>query len=356
MNKNQIEMIQILSKQNQPMTSSALASALQVSSPSIKNYVHESNGLYGKSIIISSRNGYSLNPGTNISLLISNDEDDIPQTNEERAYYIIKQRILNRTSDFDLFDLADYLCIGYSTLKSLISKMNKMFSTYDVEFVCENDILRIFGFEYNKRKLISYVINEEARQSFININLLASNFVNIDVAALQAIIQQVFRQHQYYLNDFALSNLLTIIDRELSGNEFDVGQSSFEIDTIQEKELLEHLIRRIEETFEIKLNHYEKFEIYTLFKANANFSLESSNDDLKKVAGDLIIELTHEYVEKINNLYMIDLSSPSFTTPFSLHLKNLIFRASSGRYTTTRWLKPYDAIVRSSSILRFFSL
>lgn len=157
MNKNQIEMIQILSKQNQPMTSSAL----QVSSPSIKNYVHESNGLYGKSIIISSRNGYSLNPGTNISLLISNDEDDIPQTNEERAYYIIKQRILNRTSDFDLFDLADYLCIGYSTLKSLISKMNKIFSTYDVEFVCENDILRIFGFEYNKRKLISYVINEE---------------------------------------------------------------------------------------------------------------------------------------------------------------------------------------------------
>lgn len=53
---------------------------------------------------------------------------------------------------------------------------------------------------------------------------------------------------------------------------------------------------------------------------------------------------------------MIDLSSPSFTTPFSLHLKDLIFRASSGRYTTTRWLKPYDAIVRSSSILRFFSL
>lgn len=353
MNKKQIEMIHLLSKQNQPMTSASLASTLQVSSRSVKNYVHEINGLYGKSIIVSSRNGYSLNPNTNISLLISKDEDELPQTNEERAYYIIKQLVLNHSSHFDLFDLADYLCIGYSTLKSLISKMNKMFSTYDVEFVCENDILCIVGSEYNKRKLISYVINEEARQSFINIDLLASNFVNIDVAALQAIILQVFKQHQYYLNDFALANLLLhlliIIDRELSGNELDVGQSSFEIDTIQEKELLEHLIQRIEETFEIELNNYEKFEIYTLFKANANFSLETSNDDLKKVVGDSIIELTQEYVEKINNLYMIDLSSPAFTTPFALHLKNLIFRSSSGRYTNN----PMAEAIRCNSPIVF---
>ena len=71
-----------------------------------------------------------------------------------------------------------------------------------------------------------------------------------------------------------------------------------------------------------------------LFKANANFLIESHGNDLKKVVGDDIINLTKEYVHKISNLYMIDLSNSSFTSPFSLHLKNLIFRASSGRSIT----------------------
>ena len=48
MNKKQLEMIRFLSIHNRPMSGKELANALKVTPRSIKNYVHEINGLYGK--------------------------------------------------------------------------------------------------------------------------------------------------------------------------------------------------------------------------------------------------------------------------------------------------------------------
>lgn len=337
MNKKQQEMIRYLSNQSKPLTSNEIAAALNVSSRSIKNYVHEVNGYYGKNIISSSRNGYSLNHDAGSNLLVSLDEDKIPQTLEDRAFYIIKQLILTHTSSLELFDLCESLCVSYSTIKSVISKMNKMFSSYQVEFHCENDCVHIKGTEYNKRKLISYVINEESKTSYLNADVLQNNFKEIDVNKLQNIIFTTFKKHNYYLNDFAAANLvlhlLIIIDRELNGNILQSGNSELEIDSIQEKILLDDLIDQLKESFNIDLNDFEIFEIFMLFKANANCSLNESTNDLKRIVGNEILSLVNEYVLKINNLYMLDLSSKNFTTPFALHLKNLIFRAKAGKST-----------------------
>ena len=51
MNKKQLEMIRFLSIHNRPMSGKELANALKVTPRSIKNYVHEINGLYGLSLI-----------------------------------------------------------------------------------------------------------------------------------------------------------------------------------------------------------------------------------------------------------------------------------------------------------------
>lgn len=337
MNKKQLEMIRFLSAQNRAMSGNEIANALQVSSRTVKNYVHEINGFYGRKIISASRSGYELQAPSGSSLFVSSEEATLPQTQEERSFYIIKQLVLHHSSKLDLFELCDVLAISYSTIKAVVSKMNKMFSAYHVEFQCENDFLYITGSEKDKRRLISYIINEETKNSYINLDLLRKNFANIDIAALQSIIFQTFKRHHYYLNDFAALNLLLhlliIIDREMNGNALDSGQSDFEFSTPQEQAFLKDLRQQIEQGFQIQVNNFEYFELYMLFKTNANFSLEGSFEDLKKVVGEDILNLTQEYVRSINSLYMIDLSSNSFKTPFALHLKNLIFRAQLGRFT-----------------------
>lgn len=353
MKKKEQELLNYLSEFNKPVRSAEIANALDISVRSVKNYVHNINSLYGKNIILSSRNGYELNLQNNYSLVLTNSSEQIPQTLEERSFFIIKQLVLNHSAQIEIFDLCDSLCVSYSTIKSIISKMNKTYSSYDLEFYCEHDCVRIKGNEINKRKLLSYVINEESKSSIMNVNVLKDNFASIDVEKLQNIIFTTFKKYNYYLNDFSTMNLLLhlliIVDRELNGNELNDGQNEVSIDNQVELNFLNEFIEQLETTFDISINKYERFEIYMLFKTNANFSIEESSKKLKELVGDSIIELIDKYVEDINNIYMVDLSSKAFKTPFTLHLKNLLLRAQSGKYTSN----PMAEIIKNNSPLIF---
>lgn len=353
MKKKYIDLLKYLSIQNSASTSNEIANVLQVSPRSVKNFVHEINSMYGKKIILSSRSGYTINSKSNISLLLNEDTEVLPQTHEERSYYIIKQLFLNHSSSLDIFDVCDYLCVSYSTIRSLLSKMNKTFSSYHIEFTCENEQIRIKGNEKDKRKLISYVINEEYRNSLINTEALAQNFKSIDVFKLQKIIQETFKKHNFYLNDFSSINILLhlciILDRKIIGSDLHSGSTLFHFDSKSEKDFLMDLHTELEQNFHMILNDYELFDIYMIFKANANYSLSSFDKELGNVVGENIIQLTEKYVHEINNYYMIDLSSDSFKTPFALHLKNLIFRAKENRYTANSMAQ----IIRTNSPLVF---
>lgn len=353
MKKKEQELLNYLSEFNKPIRSAEIANALNISVRSVKNYVHNINSLYGKNIILSSRNGYELNLQNNYSLVLTNSSEQIPQTLEERSFFIIKQLVLNHSAQIEIFDLCDSLCVSYSTIKSIISKMNKTYSSYNLEFYCEHDCVRIKGDEINKRKLLSYIINEESKSSIMNVNVLKNNFASIDVEKLQNIIFTTFKKYNYYLNDFSSMNLLLhlliIVDRELNGNELNDGQNEVSIDNQDELNFLNEFIAQLETTFDISINKYERFEIYMLFKTNANFSIEDSSKKLKELVGDNIIELIDKYVEDINNIYMVDLSSKAFKTPFTLHLKNLLLRAQSGKYTSN----PMAETIKNNSPLIF---
>ena len=353
MKKKEQELLNYLSEFNKPIRSAEIANALDISVRSVKNYVHNINSLYGKNIILSSRNGYELNLQNNYSLVLTNSSEQIPQTLEERSFFIIKQLVLNHSVQIEIFDLCDSLCVSYSTIKSIISKMNNTYSSYNLEFYCEHDCVRIKGDEINKRKLLSYIINEESKSSIMNVNVLKNNFASIDVEKLQNIIFTTFKKYNYYLNGFSSMNLLLhlliIVDRELNGNELNDGQNEVSIDNQDELNFLNEFIAQLETTFEISINKYERFEIYMLFKTNANFSIEDSSKKLKELVGDNIIELIDKYVEDINNIYMVDLSSKAFKTPFTLHLKNLLLRAQSGKYTSN----PMAETIKNNSPLIF---
>lgn len=327
MKKRHIDLIQFLKSKNKPLNSQEIADYFHVSNRSIKNYVREINSKYQNSIIITSHQGYEINKKV-LPLFNIMQNKNIPQTDEERSFYIIKQFILEYKSNIDLFDLCDYLSVGYSTLKSLISKMNKMYSSYNIRFICKNDYLQIIGNDKNFRQLISYVISEESKVHFLDIQKLSEYFKSISIDNLLHIISSIFKKYNYYLNDFTTINLLLhfsiLLDRKMNDINLESNQSQFfQIEDSKEKELLNELFELLEEEFLVQFNNSEKFEIYLLFKSNAH---ASNQDDLIQLVGKEIIELINHYIQQIYNLYMIDLSSKAFITPLSLHIKNLIFR------------------------------
>lgn len=344
MNEKQQELLKYLISQKRIVTSNELANALGISTRSVKNYVAQLNSMHENKLIISSRNGYVISNNSRIPFLLERETDQIPQTNEERSFYIIKHLILNPSTELHLFDLCEYLCISYSTMKSVLSKMNNMYKSYGVQFISVNDCVKIIGEEKNKRKLISYVISEESGNSFAGIAQIKECFPAFDTDFLYATITTIFKKHNYYLNDFASMNLLfhlvIMIERKKQGNSLDSNEYIFPVLNNNEKELLDDLYSNIEKIFEVSFNSYEQSELYILFRANANYSLPNTKHDLVELVGKDILGLTNYYVERINTMYMIDLSSDDFIFPFSLHIKGLLFRAKNQRFTSNPMSEP----------------
>ncbi|WP_207940739.1 lichenan operon transcriptional antiterminator [Enterococcus sp. DIV2402] len=337
MNEKHQKLLHYLASANRTVTSTELSNALGVSTRSIKNYVAQINSTSNNKIILSSRNGYTVNI-THRQFLSTTETDQIPQTNEERSFYIIKCLILKPSVTLHLFDLCEYLCISYSTMKSVLSKMNNMYKMYHVQFISENDCVKMLGEEKDKRKLISYVINEESKENFTGITQIKAAFPEFDTDTLYKIIIETFKKHNYYLNDFASSNLLfhlvIMINRKQQGNALESTEYVTPMLNTSEQELLDDIYNYIEKSFDVVFNSYEQTELYILFRANANYSLTNSTQDVLDLVGSEIFTRTQHCVEKINTLYMIDLSSDDFILPFALHIKGLLFRAKNKKFTT----------------------
>lgn len=336
MKKQHVELINYLCNHKNPITSKELSNALNVSIRSIKNYVNSLNILANEQMIVSSNNGYTIHKIIAAKLL-ENEETQIPQTSEERSFYIIKQLLVMHSSHLDLFELCDLLFVSYSTLKNDISKMNKGFSNFHVEFVIENDTIRILGSEKNKRKLVSYVIYEETNNRFMNSDIIKESFDTLPIDRINLTIHSIFEKYNYYINEFANINLLLhfaiIIDRIKDGNYVNIQNEDFVIENENERALVSDLCNAFEEEFSITFNNSERYEIYMLFKTNANYSLPSSQETLRKIVGSEIIEQALHIVEKVNDFYYINLDNENFLTPFALHLKNLVLRAQNQTYT-----------------------
>lgn len=336
MKKKHRELLDYLFTCKQPTTSKELAKLLHISQRSIKNYVIEINLLSNEKIILSSKTGYSIHSEAAQKLLTLEDEQ-LPQTWEERSLYMIKQLMLEHTSHIDIYALCEELFVGYSTLKADISRMNKVYANFHVRFSCENEQVRILGDEKNIRKLISYLVQEETSQQLIDMSILKDSFHSIDIDEVSLIIHKTFEKYNYYINDFSFVNLLLhfviIIDRIKEGNFVVLKEAPFEIESTHEQALIKELCEQLSCTFQITLEPSEQFEIYMLFKTNANYSLANSNETLRKIVGDKILEETKYIVAKISDEYYIDLNTEGFLTPFSLHVKNLIIRAQNNTYT-----------------------
>ncbi len=344
MEQKYLKLLNYLNSQNEPKKIKEIANKLCISSRSVKNYTDDINNIYNKKIIISSRNGYELNRNIPTEVLFSNIElDNIPQTFEERSYYIINKMLLDHTLNLDLFDLCDELYISYSSVKNIISKMNEKFYVYHVKFICKHDFLYIEGEEKNIRKLISFVVNESNHNSYIDFLQVQNYFPNYDIDSLRSIIYSTFRKHNFYLNDFTSINyiihLLIIIDRKKIGkslNEQVIYNGETDKNT---KDLIFDLISKLEDTFHIQFNEFERNDITIFTNTIASYSISATKKELEKLVDQDIIALTYDYINEINNFYHIDLKSDIFLTPFCLHLKNLIFRAKNNHYISNPFVE-----------------
>ena len=323
MRRKQEELINYLYTHNEKVTANILSKALNLSIRTIKSYIAELNMNY-PSLISSSNRGYVIDKVKANSLLQY--KDDIPQDYESRCIYIIKKTLLEKQDYIDIFDLCEELFISYSTLKKDIYKMNTSFANFKITFSSENNKLHVGGSEQNKRKLISHVMSEEVSGNFLNLTLLQESFPDYDLDDACTLIKDICKQHHYYLNDFSCVNFILhvtiMVSRINHGNHIINNNELIQVTNKNDEKIAKELCLALEQVFNVSFNSSEILEIYILFKNNANY-INDETENVSLLVSDEIIQITKNIIKNVDEHFFINLDSDNFITPFMLHLKNL---------------------------------
>lgn len=319
------DMIQFISKHDFT-TSKTVAQHFSISVRTVKTYVATINQQYDN-IIQSNHKGYFVNKDA--VQLLSQVQEELPQNYESRSVYIVKKLLLDHAYEINLYDLCDELYIGYSTLKGDIQKLNTAYANFKVSFVCQKDTLKIRGEEKAIRKLASFIVSSEVHENFISIEMLEENFPNLDCRSLEQSLYQILKKYHYYVNDFSLMNFILhlsiMVDRVMNGNFLaQIDRVSYSEE--YEKDVLDEICTLLEETYQITLNEQERFELYVLFKSNANLTVYDNMDSLAGIVEPSLLEVIQNIMKKIDHVYGVSLQTNSFLIPFAIHMKGLLFR------------------------------
>ena len=319
------ELIKILLKNGDTVISSTLAAELQVSARTIRNYVHEINGLGDNDVIKANNNGYYISnklAATELLRIQQQVGTHIPQNSSERFTYIVQK--LLRNNSLDSFSLANELYISYGTLKRTILYSNKKLERWKIKISSAHDQLSLLGNESSKRQLFSYLIYRENTGNLLNSNYLKESFGQEATSKIQTMINQIIDHYNLRLNEFSYNNLL--LHLLILVSRLAIGKTINQPVTTSDSKVgpyTKDLAKLIEKNFSANITSSEIQEIDILFKSNANLYSELVD---QKYFAPTFREKVQTIINKVESMYLVNLHSQTFIRPFSIHLYNLIYR------------------------------
>jgi Transcriptional antiterminator len=322
------------------MTAGLLANELDVSERSIKSYIAEIN-YHEKGLITSSRKGYSLDADRARNLLDTT-RVKLPQTSKERVNYIITRLIMGDASGdkkTDLYELADEIFVSLETIKKDITKVKKRIMDYELVLSSSSSFISLEGEELDKRKLLSTILYEEFSNNVMSLEILEREFPDYDLELLQNIIKNECKKCHYFINEYALLNLVLDIaigiDRIKKERTFGRSRKEGNRFGIREQELAQNIAAEIEHNFRICYSSLELEELTIILLSHlmkVDYTTLNT-DNIEHVVGKNCVDIVDEIMDLLKKTYYIDTNNKDFIIKFTLHIKNLLVRLENG-YTT----------------------
>ncbi len=207
MNNNQQQLLRILESAAMPLTSTALADKLAVSSRTIMNYIAHINSSFPDSIH-SSRQGYILTEKARHNLCKQQETTFLPQTVENRRLHLLLQLLLHPQSDFTIPDFAAEIHISPESVQKDIAMLRFMLKDFSLRLRLTGGKLTLKGEEKYQRSLLSHVINKHLAHTRLSLENLQTYFPRLPVDKLQIRLQKAIEQKDYFLNGSLWPNFM----------------------------------------------------------------------------------------------------------------------------------------------------
>ncbi|WP_263706156.1 BglG family transcription antiterminator [Shouchella tritolerans] len=318
--------IQYLASKNDWCTATNLANYFKVSTRTIRKYVNEINEDH--LVIASSPQGYRLVSKEKVKT----DHHYISPIN--RIKVILKELIL-QTEGVNLFDLGDKLFLSVSSIEHDIVQANKMIKSYHLKIRHKKDTLILIGEEREKRRLMSFIISQETSEEFLSLKAVQNAFPNYDVFSLKDEIVSILEEFNLYVNDYIMNNLLLhlviTVDRIKNNNSVIHSTDLNKLKRNAETEAANKMADLLEEQYDVSFNESERYNFILLLSSKTTLlnyqSLTSSS--LNHYVDEHYVTLSQELLKKVHERYFIEIVDDEFFVKFTLHIRNLIFRAKN---------------------------
>ncbi len=348
MNKAQYNLIEYLTRHDQPITVKEISMWLNISSRTVKNYVKEINSTSLGTVIFSDYTGYTIDRDKADKLLQQRKKlNDLPQNYEERAIYINKKFLTYHTDKLDLYSIADDIGYGEETIKADIVKMNKTYANYGVSYQIRGNDIVLNADEQSLRKLARIILFENISENLVDIHTIRQVFSDLDIDIIKDTVDRIVHQNDLYINDFGMINVVLhiaiTIRRLLNEKSLPILNSDYRFskDNLV-YQVAEEISQQLGVFFDISFNDEEISNIYLLIKANVNLNSVAGTEDFQDYIGKELYEFVDFLIERISEKYYINLNNDSFRFPFAMHIKNLIFRLQNHQ----RNINPVSEIIR----------
>lgn len=322
-----------LEAQNDWITASALANHFKVSTRTIRNYVSAINK--DKQIISASQNGYKLMTRERQENTPSSQTQDTPS---KRINLILKELIIN-TEGLDIFDLSEKIFVSTSTIENDIVIANGQITPFHLKVKRKHDMLILVGEETAKRKLMSHIISQEASPHFLSTVKVQNLYKDYNITQLKENVISILERNNLLINEYSINSIILhlVITMERIRNNESIKQN------IQTKRLkgnseisaAKNIADMIENEYGITFNEAERYYLVLLLSSKTtllNYQTLTP-DSLTSFVDKHYIDLTQSLMEKVHESYFIDLSDNEFIVKFTLHIRNLVFRAKNQQWS-----------------------
>ncbi|MFD1362388.1 BglG family transcription antiterminator [Lentibacillus salinarum] len=341
MNTRLQQIIQQLLTTDELQTSSELATALQVSSKTIRTDIKEISKLLNNDIayIESHRGkGFRINVINEdgfkqfLQKTVEKNNQVVPTEPENRIQFLI-ERLLLQSSYIKMDDLAEELFISRSTLQTDLKNVREVMERYNLFLDHKpNYGIKVFGDEIKIRFCISeYIFNQKP-----NMVDQTANWIEIlpkdEMEWIRDSILSKLRKHKIIITDISLHNLIThiAIACKRIRDEKVVEIYREELSRITDKKeytIAKEIVEEIEQKLKVSFSVNETAYLAIHLQGTKKVHSETEIEEVKSILDEDIQDLTRNILERIDNVYSLDLSGDKeLIMALSLHLKPAINR------------------------------
>ncbi len=332
MNSNEASLLKLLSKKNDWTSSKDIANSLSISKRSVFNYVNNINKSFDD-IITTSINGFLIfNKERAFFILKQIEKNDVPQTIKQREKFIIKIMLLEK-KPHEIYKLSEQLAISITTLNKELYNISKHFLTYNLRMKTRKGFLYLEGDEKDIKNMISQMILNESKDSFLTKNIIKAYFPEVNINLIEEIIDNKLFDLDLHMDDFSRKNLILhiviLISRKNDQQELLYQESNNNIEiAFNIKLLIKEILASLTHKLNVSFTRQDEYDLSILVMTRIQLKSYDlfKGHNIENIIGYKLSNLIKRIGERVSEVYGFSLNKIDFQIRFALHIKNMIIR------------------------------